>query len=223
MGEAGRATAEECGKSKQAQPLHSGLSHSQEGSLQERVSLAWNSLSAESPGRWPHPAMPLCSLESGGTDPETISSWVQKDHKDHLSTLGMPTTLGTHPTVHLAGTWFSCCSQQIWGLLSPLLELPPPAPSNGLSQSCISIWFLLPPTVTSHQLPELHKREPRTRRKGFWDRTSGQPGCKGWCQRSDVSGAPGGMGPPNPWLSGALHAAYCSSLGKQLHPWAREQ
>lgn len=85
----------------------------QEGSLQERVSLAWNSLSAESPGRWPHPAMPLCSLEPGGTDPETTSSWVQKDPKDHLSTSGMPTPLGTHPTVRLAGTWFSCCSQQI--------------------------------------------------------------------------------------------------------------
>lgn len=77
----------------------------QEGSLQKTVSIAWNSLPAESPGQ-PHPVVPLCSLESGGTDPKTISSWVQKDHKDHLRTSCMPTPLGTHLTVqpcsHLA-------------------------------------------------------------------------------------------------------------------------
>ena len=113
MGEAGRAMLKSVEKANR--PDHYTLASDipQEGSLQERASTAWNSLPAESPGRRPHPVMPLCSLESGGTDPETISSWVQKDHKDHLRTLGMPTPLGTHLTVHLAGTWLSCCFQQI--------------------------------------------------------------------------------------------------------------
>ena len=70
-----------------------------------------------------------------------------------------------------------------------------------------------------HQLPALHKRESRTRRKGFWNRASGQPGCKGWCQRSDVSGLPGRMGPPIPdFQPCVLHTAPPLGSGSILDP-----
>ena len=71
-----------------------------------------------------------------------------------------------------------------------------------------------------HQLPALRKRESRRRRKGFWDRASGQPGCKGWYQKSDVSGLPGWTGPPIPdfWGPCMLHTAPPLGSGAILEP-----
>lgn len=58
--------------------------------------------------------MPLCSLESGGTDPEShLLPGSRRITRTISRMLGMPIPLGTHLTVHLAGTWLSYCFQQI--------------------------------------------------------------------------------------------------------------